>query len=165
MLIEVLENTKVVRISFDSLEVAKRWMVEEGEGSDKKPKRFLSRFEVVRSLIYRPAFDSSHKKQLSVETSLAYSDLAYRACAYERLETFTVEDIREAYQKDGAIAASHLLRNLHIWRDENLREALSSVVNEADATYFDGELFLQPAFESIYYDHLNKNPNWFSVDE
>jgi hypothetical protein len=161
----VLEDAIASRFGdFDSLEVAKRWIAEGGDGSDEKPKKNLSVFEDLRRLIYADTFKPSHKnKELSNEAHLANPDIAYRASAYENLEDLTLDEIKDAYRKDGEIAVTHLLKNSRIWREYELREALWSVCREADRDSND-RYFVEKYF-GFRDQHWKKHPRWFAEGE
>jgi hypothetical protein len=162
----VLEDTiDDRRGDFDSLEVAKRWIEEGGDGSNEEPKKTLNDFENLRRLIYADTFEPSYKnEESSNEAHLAHPDVAYRASAYENLRNFTVDGIKEAHRKDGDIAVDHLLNNLHIWREEELREALESVCWKADRDRMD-EPYSRRRFWSTEDRVMEKNPSWFAEGE
>ena len=95
------------RYDFDSLEVAKRWHIDDDDSVVNNKKLFLSGCELVRCALYRNIVKDMIGKNESNSIHLENSDIAYRACAYQNLEFLTAQDVRNGYEKDGLVAIYH----------------------------------------------------------
>jgi hypothetical protein len=92
------------------------------------------------------------------------SDIAYRACAYRKLNLLTVEDINLAYQKDGLIAVEYLMLNMEVWRDALLRECLSDICWDADGKFNRDYLDCANSFNRKKEELELRYPDWFSEE-
>jgi hypothetical protein len=149
------------RYDFDSLEVAKRWHIEEDDSVEKNKKLFLSGCELVRCALYRNIVKDMVGKDESNSIHLENSDIAYRACAYQNLEFLNAQDVRNGYEKDGLIAINHLEQNIHIWKNSGLRSALKRVCWDGDKKYNSDHLDCVNSFNSIQEQYESIHPEWF----
>lgn len=157
---KLLEKAHDYRYEFDSLEVAKRWIQNE-EIQNKK--RFLSGFESVRFACYKDVIEDFYYQVKTNKIHYANEDIAYRACAYVQTE-MTEDDIVEAYAKDKLVAIEYIMRNMHVWRNWELRHVLKRICWDADSTinnyYLDCANMYNWEKEAL----IKKYPSWFKED-
>jgi hypothetical protein len=161
----LLDKTRDSRFNFDSLEVAKRWNVVDENEKEGDKKLFLNAFESVRCAIYKDVIKDLYGKDNSNKTHFANEDLAYRACAYEKLNLITVEDIKEAYAKDKLIAIEHLMKNLTVWRKIDLRKALHDICWDADENINNNYLDCANNYNWKEEELTKLYPDWFADKE
>lgn len=161
----LLESTKDVRFEFNSIEVAQRWYGQDRDVDAEKPKKFLDYFENVRYAIYKDSIKDLYGKDKSNKTHFDHNDIAYRAGASEVLRMLTVDDIKYAYQKDGVIAVDYLIKNLSIWRDPALRDALRDISWDADREFNDYHMDCANTYKWMEEDVSKRYPNWFVEKE
>jgi len=149
------------RYDFDSLEVAKRWHIDDDDSVVNNKKLFLSGCELVRCALYRNIVKDMIGKNESNSIHLENSDIAYRSCAYQNLEFLTTQDIRNGYEKDGLVAINHLEQNIHIWKDSGLRSALNRVCWDADSKFNSNHLDCVNSFNSRQEQYESIHPDWF----
>ncbi|WP_130470388.1 hypothetical protein [Candidatus Magnetaquicoccus inordinatus] len=159
----LLENANDCRHEFDSLEVAKRWIVKEDRDKKEEGKKFLSDYGLVRCSIYKDSIKDFHSKDKSNKIHFEHEDIAYRACAYKNLERFTVDDIKYVYKKDNVLAVEQLLKNLNIWRQYKLRDALRDICWDADENFNNYHRDCANTYKWIEEDLSRKHPKWFEV--
>lgn len=129
----LLEKTNDERRDFESMEVARRWMVEDKcENKDiGKERGGLNYFEMIRVELYKDIFSYYEKPE---QVFWDNDDIAYKASGYRKLR-FSVDDIQAAYEADKLIAIEYLLENHNIWREESLRSKLKVLCGDADRRY------------------------------
>jgi len=159
----LLDKTSDDRYEFDSLEVAKRWNVEEEE-DDKTKKQFLDCFELVRYAIYKNVVKNLYGKDKTNKLHYQHEDLAYRACAYVQTD-MTEDDIREAYAKDKLVAIEFIMRNMRVWRNDDLRDVLKDICWDADSTINSNYLDCANMFNYKQEELEEKYPDWFAEKE
>lgn len=152
------------RYDFDSIEVAKRWYSDVDDSVVNSKKLFLSGCELVRCALYRNIVKDKFGKDESNSIHFENNDIAYRACAYQKLQFLTAQDVRNGYEKDGLVAINHLEQNIHIWKDSGLRSALKRVCWDGDEKYNSNHLDCVNSFNSIEEQYKSIHPDWF-VDE
>jgi hypothetical protein len=155
----LLDKTSDDRYEFDSLEVAKRWNVEEEEDTTKK--QFLDYFELVRYAIYKNVVKNLYGKDKTNKLHYQHEDLAYRACAYVQTD-MTEDDIREAYAKDKLVAIEFIMRNMRVWRNDDLRDVLKDICWDADGTINDNYLDCANMYNWKEEELSKKYPDWFA---
>jgi hypothetical protein len=160
----LLDKTVNSRYEFNSLEVAKRWNVIDESEIEGKKKRFLNSFETIRCAIYKDIIRDLFSKDKSNQIHFDNEDLAYRACAYQKLNFITVENIKEAYLKDKLIAVEYLMKNTNIWKKEDLRKALHDICWDADDK-FNNNLDCANDFNYKQEELTEKYPDWFAEKE
>lgn len=158
----LLEKTRDDRYEFNSLEVAKRWNVEEEE--DKTKKQYLGGFELVRYAIYKNVVKNLYGKDKTNKVHYQHEDIAYRACAYVQTD-ITEDDIREAYAKDKLVAIEFIMRNMRVWRKEDLRGVLKDICWDADSTINNNYLDCANMFNYKQEELEEKYPDWFAEKE
>ena len=157
----LLEKTKDDRYDFDSFEIAKRWYVDDEDEEKDGKKLFLNSFESVRCAIYGNVIKDLYGKDKSNQTHFENEDVAYRACAYQRLRMLTVNDIKSVYEKDKLVAIEHLMKNYNIWRKNDLRSALKDICWDADEKYNNSHLDCANMFKWKEEYLTEKYPDWF----
>ena len=157
----LLDRVVDERYDFDSLEVAKRWHIDEDNSVVNNKKRYLSGCELVRCALYRNIVKDMVGKDESNSIHLENSDIAYRACSYQNLEFLTAQDVRNGYEKDGLIAINHFEQNIHIWKNSGLRSALKRVCWNGDKEYNSNHLDCVNSFNSRQEQYESIHPEWF----
>ncbi|MBU6460801.1 MAG: hypothetical protein KGQ58_08000 [Proteobacteria bacterium] len=154
----VLEKTRDDRYQFNSLEVADRWNIKEEE--EEKNKHYLNGFELVRYACYRNIVKDLYGKDKTNKTHYTNEDIAYRACAYVQTD-INEDDIREAYVKDKLLAIYYIMKNMRVWRNEELRSVLKEICWDADRTINNNYLNCANMFDYEEEELKEKYPDWF----
>lgn len=154
----ILEKTRDDRYQFNSLEVAERWNIKEEKEENKK--QYLDGFELVRYACYRDVVKNLYGKDKTNKTHYSNDDIAYRACAYVQTD-IKEEDIREAYAKDKLVAIEYIMRNMRVWRNEELRAVLKEICWDADGTINNNYLDCANMFNYKEEELTEKYPDWF----
>jgi len=151
------------RYEFDSMNVAKRWMIEDEDEKKDKKKTRLNLFELIRQGIYKDVVLKKFGND-DISKYIKDDDIALRSASY-LLSDLTTEQIEEAYERDNLIAIENLLENLNVWRDEHKRDLLKALCWNADEKYNDNWLNCANDYKYAEERMIKKYPSLFKNKE
>ncbi|MBS0565574.1 MAG: hypothetical protein JSR87_14235 [Proteobacteria bacterium] len=147
------------------LEVATRWQPQDDETRKREMedvgRGFLSDYQGVRKGLARLALAKSSSLAKALLDS---EDVAFRSAAYAH-SNLTVEQIGEAYAKDGELAFQEMVHNRSLWRQSDRRHALHDVAWAVVKNDKHSDLMAANIFNGLRDSFVKDQPDWFRDDE
>lgn len=150
----------------DPLALAARWHVapDDTEANERQAKDhaigYLGNMERVRKGLARLAVSKDHKLLAKL---LSSDDVAFRAAAYSA-GSLSAEQLLAGYERDGELALTEAIRNMHLWRTQATRQALHDVAWGVVNNDKHADLMAANQYNWMEKDVRKKHPTWF-VDE